>query len=100
MHLFRTQAERNRQNITWIQEYVLGLVSCYSPLSNNEMIKKATGTLSAATTHKYITQLVERGLVSQAVNKEDRRYANLCITKKGIEVLDAIDSGELDDADE
>lgn len=100
MHLFRTQSTRNRLNISWIQEYVLGLVSCYSPLSTNEMIKKATGTLSAATTHKYITQLVERGLVKQTVDKKDRRYSSLCITEEGIALLDAIDSGELDDADE
>lgn len=100
MHLFRTQAERNRQNITWAQEYVLGLVSCYSPLSTNAMIAKAESTFSAATTHKYITQLVERGLVSQTVNKEDKRYSDLCITKKGIDVLNAIDTGELDNADE
>lgn len=100
MYLFKSQSTRKRLHINWAQEYVLGLVRTHPNCHTSEITQKATEAMSGNTAYKYVTQLVERGLIEQTVDRYDRRFTTLAISETGKDVINEIEQSGLEHTNE
>ena len=87
MLLFKTQTVRNKHNINWHEEMVLGCVDYLGETWTNEILDALGGAMSINTAHKYVTQLINRGYLQQTRGKTDKRYANVALTEKAVDYL-------------
>lgn len=87
-----TNTIRRRNRICWQEEYILGMVKEESPIGTSGVLKIALerGVMSSATTHKYLKKLVDKKLLSEKVDTNDRRAWNLSVSNKGETVLEEI----------
>lgn len=92
MNAYITQTIRRRNRICWQEEYILGMVQTEGPIGTTGVLKIALerGIMSSATTHKYLKKLVDKKLVSEKVDAQDRRGWVLTISAKGETVLKEI----------
>ena len=93
MNAYLTQPLRKKHGIDWQEEYILGLVDYEGSVRVCGILDKSNEVMTQATTHKYLTQLIDKKLLEHKV-VDDRRVKIVTLTKKGINILKEISSIE------
>lgn len=91
MNIYLTQPVRKKHGLDWEEEYILGMVSHMQTLKVMEILSISSEVMTHATTHKYLTQLVDKGLLKHDIGV-DRRIKMLKLTAKGEKILKEIAS--------
>ena len=89
MNIYMTQPVRKKHGVSWEEEYILGLVDHAENASVSKVLSLAKEAMTQATTHKYLTQLIDKRMVEHIVG-DDRRIKVLGLTKAGIKFLNEI----------
>jgi DNA-binding MarR family transcriptional regulator len=90
MFLYRTQPIRDKHGVNWYEELLLGAVEALGETWTNDVIDSVRSTMSANTSHKYITQLIDKGYLKQTRSTKDKRFANVDLTQKAVDYLTQI----------
>ena len=88
-NIYVTQPVRKKHGICWEEEYILGLVDFADKVKVMDVISTANEVMTNATTHKYLTQLVDKKYLKHVVGK-DRRVKMVELTRAGIRFLDEL----------
>ena len=89
MNIYMTQPVRKKHGVSWEEEYILGLVDHTENVSVSKVLSIAKEAMTQATTHKYLTQLIDKGMLKHNIG-DDRRIKVLGLTKAGIKYLDEL----------
>lgn len=81
-NIYATQGLRGEHQISWAEEYILGLVGARPDISTSAVMVIAKEAMSPNTAFKYTTALVKRGYLEQ-YEIDDKRYLLLRLTDKG-----------------
>jgi DNA-binding MarR family transcriptional regulator len=89
MNAFDAHPIYKKYDVCWNEDYLLGMVAFDEGLSTLNIMDACAeaGVMTPATTHKYIKQLLKKGLVKQVVLKYDRRVRALALTARGSHFL-------------
>jgi len=87
MNIYESQAIRQRHKVSWAEEYILGMIKANESLLTKEVLEKALSVMSLATTHKYLSLLIDKGFIKHKYSKEDKRLAMVKLTSKGIDFI-------------
>jgi predicted transcriptional regulator len=87
MNLYQTEPIRRRFKVSWSEEYILGYVDEQGSTNTKNILDKANGVMSLATTHKYLTNLLDKGLLKQNRNPDDKRVTIITMTKRGVDFI-------------
>jgi predicted transcriptional regulator len=89
MNAYESQPVRNTYNVSWQEEYILGMINHVGALNGMRVINECqsdTG-MSLATAHKYLKQNVSKKLVKQ---KRTGREVHFSLTDRGIKFLEEL----------
>jgi predicted transcriptional regulator len=86
MNAYLTQPVRIKHGIEWQEEFILGLVSHKRTIRVTEILGASSEVMTNATSHKYLTQLLEKDLVKHDL-KKDKRIKMVVLTKLGEKVI-------------
>jgi DNA-binding MarR family transcriptional regulator len=84
-----TQPVRKKHGVSWEEEYILGLVDHTENVTVSKVLELAKEAMTQATTHKYLTQLIDKRMLEHIVG-DDRRIKVLGLTKAGIKFLNEL----------
>jgi predicted transcriptional regulator len=86
MNAYTSQTVRNTYNVSWQEEYILGMINHVGALNGMRVINEcqADTGMSLATAHKYLKQNVAKKLVKQ---KRTGREVHFSLTDRGIKFL-------------
>lgn len=85
-NIYLTQPVRSKHDICWQQEFILGMV-CHLGYANvSEILTKSKDVMTQATTHKYLTNLIDRELLEHTASS-DRRVKKVKATAKGRKII-------------
>jgi DNA-binding MarR family transcriptional regulator len=84
-----TQPVRKKHGVSWEEEYILGLVDHAENATVSKVLELAKEAMTQATTHKYLTQLIDKRMVEHIVG-DDKRIKVLGLTKAGFKFLNEI----------
>jgi DNA-binding MarR family transcriptional regulator len=87
MLLFKSQTVREQYDINWHEELVLGAVASLGETWINDVIDSVRTAMSSNTSHKYVTQLIDKGYLEQTRSKKDKRFVNVKLSKKAVDYL-------------
>ena len=94
MNIYMTQPVRTKYGICWEEEYVLGLVDHAEDASVTKVLSLAKEVMTEATTHKYLTQLIDKRMLEHLVGL-DKRIKVLGLTKAGVRYLDELSNASV-----
>ena len=86
MNAYLTQAVRSKHGISWQEEYLLGLVGHKRMMQVSEVLSASKEAMTNATTHKYLTQLIDKGLAKHDL-RADKRIKMVVLTKAGEKLI-------------
>lgn len=89
MNIYMTQPVRKKHGVSWEEEYILGLVDHAENATVSKVLELAKEAMTQATTHKYLTQLIDKRMVEHIVG-DDKRIKVLGLTKAGFKFLNEI----------
>lgn len=89
MNAYLTQTIRDKHGIDWQEEYILGLVNHTKTIRVTHVLTTAFEVMTHATAHKYLTQLINKGLLKHDIGN-DKRIKMLKLTPKGDKVIKEI----------
>ena len=89
MNIYMTQPVRKKHGVSWEEEYLLGLVDHTENVTVSKVLELAKEAMTQATTHKYLTQLIDKRMLEHIVG-DDRRIKVLGLTRTGIRYLDEL----------
>jgi DNA-binding MarR family transcriptional regulator len=92
MSIFDGQHIRNKVNLCWGEDYVLGLVDRTAPTASTRILDlvRKQGAMSVPTAQKYLKSLLDRKLVSRKKDHDDRRLTVFSLTDKGLTIMKEI----------
>jgi predicted transcriptional regulator len=96
MNAYLTQPIRAKFGVTWQEEYLMGMVANTEKVSVTNILAKANEVMTLATTHKYLTQLIDKKMLTHKVEK-DKRVKFVTLTSKGVKFLNTISEGVSND---
>lgn len=85
MSIFDAQYIRQKNNLSWGEDYVLGLIDKASPITTSRAIalgEKLCG-LTGCTIQKKLNSIVTRGYAEKNHDKDDKRLVVYTLTDKG-----------------
>ena len=94
MNIYMTQPIRTKYGICWEEEYILGLVDHAENATVSKVLELAKEVMTEATTHKYLTQLIDKRMVEHLVGL-DKRIKVLGLTKAGVRYLDELSNASV-----
>lgn len=94
MNIYMTQPVRTKYGICWEEEYILGLVDHAEDASVTKVLSLAKEVMTEATTHKYLTQLIDKRMLEHLVGL-DKRIKVLGLTKAGVRYLDELSNASV-----
>lgn len=89
MNIYMTQPVRKKHGISWEEEYILGMVDHMEPIKVMDILSNANEVMTNATTHKYLTQLMDKKLLKHVVSK-DKRVKKVELTSAGSKYLNEV----------
>jgi hypothetical protein len=89
-----TQPVRTKYGICWEEEYILGLVDHAEDASVTKVLSLAKEVMTEATTHKYLTQLIDKRMLEHLIGL-DKRIKVLGLTKAGVRYLDELSNASV-----
>ena len=81
-NIFITQKVRHKHGIGWEEEFILGLIAQHRSLNVSAVIAASNQVMTQATTHKYLTQLIDKDYLKHDY-KIDKRVKMVVLTTKG-----------------
>ena len=87
MNAYETQPVRKAYGVNFNEEYIMGMVDREGAIAVTDILSRSSEIMTLATTHKYICQLIDKGLLKHSQNKEDMRVKLVIMTKKGINFI-------------
>lgn len=81
-NIYLTQKVRDKHRINWHEEYILGLVAHQRGMSVSPLLTVAREVMTQATTHKYLTQLIDKKYLKHDL-RADKRIKVVKLTDKG-----------------
>ena len=94
MNIYMTQPVRKKHGVSWEEEYILGLVDHAESATVSKVLELAKESMTQATAHKYLTQLIDKRMVEHIVGK-DRRIKVLGLTKAGTKFLNEMSNASV-----
>lgn len=88
-NIYETQPVRKKHGISWEEEYILGLVAHADTVRVSAILGIANEVMTQATTHKYLTQLLDKKYLKHVVG-DDKRVKVVELTRAGIRFLDEL----------
>jgi len=88
-NIYMTQPVRKKHDLCWEEEYLIGLVDHADKIKVMEVLGIANEVMTNATTHKYLTQLLEKKYLKHVVG-DDKRVKMVELTRSGIRFLDEV----------
>lgn len=97
MNAFESQHIRNKHNIDWLTEYIIGMIGKLGGMNTTRVLDMCDRhkIMSSATAHKYLKLGVERKLLNQKWSKEDKRETEFTLTAKGEKFLEELKDGNV-----
>jgi DNA-binding MarR family transcriptional regulator len=89
-----TQPVRKKHGVSWEEEYILGLVDHAESATVSKVLELAKEIMTEATTHKYLTQLIDKRMLEHLIGL-DKRIKVLGLTKAGRKYLDEVEGVDL-----
>lgn len=89
MNIYMTQPVRKKHGISWEEEYLLGLIDHAEEVKVTAILGIANEVMTLATTHKYLTQLLDKKFIKHKVGK-DKRVKIVTLSRAGIRFLDEV----------
>ena len=89
MNIYMTQPVRTKYGICWEEEYILGLVDHAENPSVTKVLSLAKEAMTEATTHKYLTQLIDKRMLEHLIGL-DKRIKVIGLTKAGSRYLNEL----------
>ena len=90
-NIFLTQRLRHKHGVSWEEEFILGMVAYNQTLRVMDVIAGSGEVMTQATSHKYLTQLIDKGLLAHHI-VVDKRIKMLKLTAKGEKYLKEIEN--------
>ena len=89
MSVFDNQHVRSKHELSWGEDYVLGLVSKTEPITFSRVLElvKKQDVMAGPTTNRYLGMLVEKKLLVKKPDEHDLRLVYFCTTEKGKRLL-------------
>jgi hypothetical protein len=94
MNIYMTQPVRKKHSVCWEEEYLLGLVDHADKVKVMDVLGIASEVMTNATTHKYLTQLVDKNYLKHTSCK-DKRIKMVELTKAGRKYLDEVEGVDI-----
>lgn len=94
MNIYMTQPVRKKHGVSWEEEYILGLVDHAESATVSKVLELAKETMTQATTHKYLTQLIDKRMLEHIVG-DDKRIKVLALTRAGRKYLAEVEGVDL-----
>ena len=94
MNIYMTQPVRKKHGVSWEEEYILGLVDHTESVSVTKVLNLSKEVMTNATTHKYITQLIDKRMLEHTIG-DDKRIKVLGLTRAGIRYLDELSNASV-----
>ena len=94
MNIYMTQPVRKKHGVSWEEEYILGLVDHAESATVSKVLELAKEIMTEATTHKYLTQLIDKRMLEHLIGL-DKRIKVLGLTKAGRKYLDEVEGVDL-----
>jgi predicted transcriptional regulator len=88
-NIYLTQPIRRSHGVSWEEEYLLGLIHHRQSVRVTDILKTSSEVMTLATTHKYLTQLVDKKLAKHAIG-DDKRIKMVNLTPKGEKIIKEI----------
>jgi DNA-binding MarR family transcriptional regulator len=88
-NIFMTQRTRHKYGVSWEEEFILGLVAYNGSLNVSAVIAASSDVMTQATTHKYLTQLIDKDYLKHDY-KIDKRIKMVGLTTKGVKYIKEI----------
>ena len=89
MNIYMTQPVRKKHGLCWEEEYLIGLVDHADKIKVMEVLGIANEVMTHATTHKYLSQLLDKKYIKHVVGA-DKRVKMVELTRSGIRFLDEV----------
>lgn len=94
MNIYMTQPVRKKHGVSWEEEYILGLVEHAESATVSKVLEIAKEDMTQATTHKYLTQLIDKRMLEHIVG-DDKRIKVLGLTKAGRKYLAEVEGVDI-----
>ena len=97
MNAFESQHIRNKYNINWLSEYIIGMIGNLGAMSTTRVLAMCERhkIMSSATAHKYLKLGVDQKLLVQKWGKTDKRECEFTLTAKGEKFLEELKHGTI-----
>jgi predicted transcriptional regulator len=95
MNAFESQHIRNKHQVTWMSEYIIGMIGKLGGMNTSRILAMCVRhqIMSPATAHKYLKLGVEKKLLAQKWSKVDKRETEFTLTAKGEKFLEELKDG-------
>lgn len=92
MSIFDAQYIRQKHDLSWGEDFVLGLIDRTAPISVTRAVDLGTkmGGLTNGTIQKKVRSVIEKGLVTKQKDAEDARLVMFVLTEKGKRLVRSI----------
>lgn len=97
MNAFESQHIRNKYNINWLSEYIVGMIGNLGAMNTTRVLAMCERhkIMSSATAHKYLKLGVDQKLLVQKWGKTDKRECEFTLTAKGEKFLEELKHGTI-----
>jgi len=97
MNAFESQHIRNKYNINWLSEYIIGMIGNLGAMNTTRVLAMCERhkIMSSATAHKYLKLGVDQKLLVQKWGKTDKRECEFTVTAKGEKFLEELKHGTI-----
>lgn len=92
MSIFDAQYARQKHDLSWGEDYFLGLISRTEPITYSRILDLVTKqeVMANPTMNRYLKKLVEKNLVEKKPDEDDQRLVYFCTTKEGKQLIKEI----------
>jgi len=96
MTIFATQHIRDKADISWGEEYVLGLVEMTEPINTTRIqaLVLKQGAMVYSTAQYHIEQAIAKSFIRKHKDKEDGRIVYHSLTEKGKKLMEKLRDAE------
>ena len=88
MNIYQTHPVRSKHSLCWQEEYLIGLLAtAVNPVPTTEVLSQAKEAMVLATSHKYLTQIINKQYAETVDADGDKRFTLVRLTNRGMDYL-------------
>lgn len=92
MNIYQTHPVRSKHSLCWQEEYLIGLLATTNePVPTTEVLSQAKEAMVLATSHKYLTQIIDKKYAETVVANNDKRFTLVRLTARGFGYLEELE---------